>query len=135
MQCPNCGATVQSGSRFCNNCGYALPQSAVPPPPAAYNPPPAYARPGKDPSTALLIELVGTLFGFMGLGWMYAGYTQRGITLLVGWLLVAITCAVLTAFTVGIFACIWLPGQIIAAVISGLRVKEAVERDNRQSAL
>ena len=144
MRCPECGATIPENSRFCNSCGNALPepvpapQPTAPPvaaPPAVAGPPVTPAstmvKPAKDPSTALLIELVGTLFGFMGLGWIYAGYTSRGITLLVVWLLVVVVAVVISALTAGIFACLWLPAQIAAAVISGLQVKQAVERDKK----
>ena len=131
MRCPNCEASVEEGSRFCNNCGFAIAeQGPVPQPvPPGARPPVAYGKPAKDPNTALLIELVGTLFGFMGLGWLYAGYTNRGITALVLWLIVVVVATVISVFTGGFFACLWLPAQIAAAVISGMQVKQAVERD------
>jgi len=125
MNCPNCGATVPEGSGFCSKCGYDLR-------PRAAAPQSVYVKPAKDPSTALLIEMVGTFFGFMGLGWLYAGYTNRGIILLLVWLGVVIVAAIITVLTAGIFACLWLPAQIAAAVASGLKVKQAVEQDNRQ---
>lgn len=127
MQCPNCQVVLAEGSAFCNNCGYDLRPRAAAPPGAAV-PQRAYAQPVKDPSTAFLIEMIGTFFGFMGLGWIYAGHTNRGIVMLVVWLLVVITAAVITALTAGIFACIWLPVQVVAAVVSGLQVKKAVEQ-------
>ena len=145
MNCPNCEAPVPQGSRFCNNSGYALPAAMAAPHVSASRPPPVpqaprvpmaqpvRARPAKDPSTALVIELAGTLFGFMGLGWLYARYTNRGIMLLVGWFLVVGLAVVLSVVSAGIFAYLWLPGQIAAAVISGLQVKQAMDRDNVQS--
>ena len=133
MRCPNCEASVPDDSRFCNNCGFAMPeqgsiQQPVPQSPAA---PVTYAKPAKDPNIALLIELVGTLFGFMGLGWIYAGDTTHGIIALVLWLIVVIVSAVISILTGGFFACLWLPAQIVAAIISGLLVKQRVERDVR----
>jgi TM2 domain-containing membrane protein YozV len=140
MRCPNCEAAVPEGSRFCNNCGHSMPEpSAAPQPPGP--PPPvsqtttahmAYARPAKDPNSAMIIELVGTFFGLMGLGWLYAGHTNRGIIALVTWLVVVVVAALISVLTGGLFACLWLPAQIAAAVISALQVKQAVERDNRQ---
>ncbi len=46
-----------------------------------YNPAPAY----KDPNTAFLIELVGGILGFLGLGYFYVGKTNDGIIRLIGW--------------------------------------------------
>lgn len=160
MECPNCKAVVTPGNRFCSNCGHAVsPEAAAqataspaavelqaaPPAPAATIPQqsalqattPSRVAPqqanlprSKDPSTALVIELVGTLFGFMGLGWLYAGHTSPGIIALVAWLVVVIVAVVITVLTGGLFACLWLPVQVVAAIVSGLMVKQAVERDN-----
>jgi TM2 domain-containing membrane protein YozV len=78
----------------------------------------------------LVIELVGTFFGFMGLGWLYAGHTNRGIIALLVWLVVVAIAAVVSVLTGGLFACVWGPVQVIAAVVSGLQVKQAVEKEN-----
>lgn len=122
MQCPNCQAVLPDASSFCNNCGYDLrPRTAAPPG--------VYAQPAKDPNMAFLIELVGTLFGFMGLGWIYAGYTNKGVVMLIVWLLIVVVAAVISVLTAGIFACVWLPAQVIAAVVSASQVKQAVARD------
>jgi TM2 domain-containing membrane protein YozV len=129
MQCPNCEATISEGSGFCNNCGYDLrPRAAAPQSQQQV----VYVKAAKDPSTALLIEMVGAFFGLMGLGWLYAGYTNRGVILLLVWLGVVIVAAIVTALTAGIFACLWLPVQIAAAVVSGLMVKQAVEQDTQR---
>lgn len=131
MRCPNCEAVVAEGSRFCNNCGAAIVEQGPVPQPISpgTRTPVAYGKPAKDPNTALVIELVGTLFGFMGLGWLYAGYTNRGITALVIWLVVVVVATVISILTGGFFACLWFPAQIAAAIISGIQVKQAVERD------
>ena len=124
MHCPNCGTTVPAGNSFCHECGHDLRPRVA----ASQQ---AYAKPAKDPSVALLIELVGTLFGFMGFGWIYAGHTNQGIIRLLVWLGVVLVAAIITALTAGLFGCAWLPVQIVAAVVSGLQVKQAVERDNQ----
>jgi TM2 domain-containing membrane protein YozV len=122
MQCPNCQAVLPDASSFCNHCGYDLR-------PRAAAPAGMVAQPAKDPNTAFLIELVGTLFGFMGLGWIYAGYTNKGVIMLIVWLVVVVVAAVISVLTAGIFACVWLPAQVIAAVVSASQVKQAVVRD------
>ena len=45
---------------------------------------PPYAQPPKDPTVGLLLELIG-FFGFLGIGWIWAGETAVGIALLIGW--------------------------------------------------
>ncbi len=42
------------------------------------------AAPAKDPTTGLLLELIG-LFGFAGIGWLWAGETVIGLSLLIGY--------------------------------------------------
>lgn len=41
----------------------------------------------KDPNTAFLIELIGGLFGLLGLGYFYVGRTNDGILRLILWLI------------------------------------------------
>ncbi len=60
----------------------------------------------KDPSTAFLIELVGGFFGFLGLGYIYVGRTQEGVTRLVIWLLYLV-----------LSMCLW---TIVFATVIGL---------------
>jgi hypothetical protein len=63
------------------------PQAPVPPqlPP----PPPATAKLAapKDRGIAIILEVIGGLFGLLGMGWIYAGKTERGLVILVMWLL------------------------------------------------
>ena len=44
----------------------------------------AVAVPAKDPTTGLLLELIG-LIGFAGIGWLWAGETVIGLSLLIGY--------------------------------------------------
>ena len=43
--CPNCGATVPTGFKFCGHCGYSMPAGAPPPGPPPAAPPPPARRP------------------------------------------------------------------------------------------
>lgn len=54
-----------------------------------------YGPPPKDPSTGLLLELIG-FFGFSGIGWLWAGETAIGVALLLGfWAFLAIEIALM----------------------------------------
>jgi TM2 domain-containing membrane protein YozV len=39
----------------------------------------------KDPNTAMVIEIVAGYFGFLGIGYLYAGRTVAGLLRLFGW--------------------------------------------------
>jgi len=70
-----------------------------------------------DPNTAFLVEFLGGLFGFLGIGYIYVGRTNDGVLRLVLWLLydliAGITIAALVALIVG-FVCI--PFQLVIQV-------------------
>ena len=83
----------------------------------------------KDPQTAFLIELVGGLFGFLGFGYIYAGYTSDGVVRLLlfmfliwgGW----IVTALLTAILIGLcFIPVMLALQIGVPIWSGSELKK-----------
>ncbi len=134
MTCPRCGNSNPEGAKFCSSCGYALEQVEAPPPQPQYAPPSAPPPPSYGPgaedraveskaNTAMLIEIVGGLFGFLGLGNIYVGRTSTGIVLLIGWW-VFIAIEVLLMFVLVGF-CL-LPLNLIAPIFSGLRVRDYV---------
>ncbi|MBA2363462.1 MAG: zinc-ribbon domain-containing protein [Chloroflexia bacterium] len=59
--------------------GYVSPSPATP-----YGTPPAPPA-AKDPTTAFIVELIAGIFGFLGIGHIYAEQTTRGVVLLVCW--------------------------------------------------
>ena len=71
----------------------------------------------KDPNTVFLIELVGGLFGFLGLGYFYVGRMNDGAIRLILYLIYNIISAVIITFlsglTVGVAACVCVPLQLI----------------------
>lgn len=75
-------------------------------------PPTGYSTP-KDPDTAFLLELVGTFFGLLGLGYIYVGRTEEGILRLVGWIIYNfiawIIIIILISFVIG---CVCIPFQL-----------------------
>ena len=74
----------------------------------------------RDPFMALLLEIVGGFFGFLGIGWIYAGQPAVGILLLVGyWLLDWMIGLALAAVTLGAWCCVWPAQNLVFAAISG----------------
>ena len=87
----------------------------------------------KDPDTALLIELVGGLFGFLGLGHFYVGRTNDGLVRLLVWfvfLAVGWTAtALLSVILIGLL-CIPVMGvaQLGIPIWSALSLKSDLEK-------
>jgi hypothetical protein len=88
-------------------------------------PPPQQATAPKDPTTALMLELLGFL-GFLGIGHIYAGKTNRGIGLLIGWLVYLTASFVLTVCLVG---CFMFLAWLIVPPLSGIWVKNEMEKE------
>ena len=75
---------------------------------------------GRDPFVALLLEIVGGFFGFLGIGWIYAGQPVMGILLLLGyWLLDWIVGVTLAVVTFGAWCLVWPAQNLILGAISG----------------
>ncbi len=85
---------------------------------------------GRDPFVALVLEVVGGFFGFLGIGWIYAGRPVTGILLLLGyWLLdwvVGITLSVVTL--VGLWCFVWPAQNLIFGAVSGYLAYRWLER-------
>ena len=111
----------------------AIPQQSGPssPPPMPPNAQPQYNGPvygytqpvGPNPNTAYLVELIGGLFGFFGIGYMYAGKTSEGVVRLVIGIACNIIIGISAALTVGICAFIALPVYIVVAITSAGAIK------------
>ncbi len=90
------------------------PATAIPPAPAAL--PVAL----KDRSVALILEILPGLFGFLGIGWIYAGNVTVGVLALVGYLLFLGFELLVIVFTGGLAACCLLPLNLVAVAVSAL---------------
>lgn len=104
---------------------YGQPQYPPPPPPYGMGAAPA----PKGKSTALVLELLpGILFGLMGIGWMYAGKSDKGIWWLVGsigwWLIMG----VVGLLTIGI-GCLCFPLIWVAAGISAYQLNNQMKAE------
>jgi TM2 domain-containing membrane protein YozV len=71
----------------------------------------------KDPNTALLIEIVGGVFGLLGIGYIYAGRTNEGILRLALWLIyVAVAWVGITLLSAIIIGVVCIPVQLILQI-------------------
>jgi hypothetical protein len=93
----------------------------------------------RDSTVALLLELIGYL-GFLGIGHIYAGRTNRGIGLLIGWILYNILLVTLilpavalgSVFTCGLGCLLFIPIILFylgAPVGSGLWIKNELDKE------
>jgi hypothetical protein len=106
-----------------------MPASAAPPPyvpPTGNLTPPAggTATTQRDPQTAMLIEAIAGIFGFLGIGHLYAGRTNTGLALLIGWWVFLGIEFVLFAALIG---CLLLPLNIIVPIVSAIWVRNEVQ--------
>jgi TM2 domain-containing membrane protein YozV len=86
---------------------------------------------GRDPFVALLLEVVGGFFGFLGIGWIYAGRPVKGVVLLLGyWLLDWIVGLVLSFATLGVWCFIWPAQNLVLGAISGYLAYRWLERQD-----
>lgn len=147
--CRTCGTLNSAGATACRYCGTSLPSTPI------YHDPfrvrPVYpsggaARPQwpvqrqvapvatslpKDPSTGLLIELLPGFFGFLGIGYLWAGETALGIGLLIGYWLFWAFVGLGTLLSAGLllcfvpcFALLYFAAPIISAVLLQKRLRQ-----------
>jgi len=79
---------------------------------------PISARPLKDRSIALILEILPGLFGFLGFGWIYSGNTNTGVMWLVGLLVWDVIALIIVAATAGFGLCLTIPANIVLVAIS-----------------
>ncbi|MGD8245265.1 MAG: hypothetical protein PVI63_08740 [Anaerolineae bacterium] len=78
---------------------------------------------------ALLLELIGGFFGFLGIGWIYAGRSVSGIVLLISyWLLDWIVGLALVIATLGMWCCVWPAQNLLFGALSGYLVYRWLEQ-------
>ena len=140
--CRTCGSLNPTGSAFCQYCGASLPQVPAPRDPFRVAPrpvpppDPGALTPVKDPSTGLLIEMIPGFFGFLGIGYLWAGDIALGLVLLIGYWCFWAIVGVLTVLTLGLLLCFFpffLLLYFAAPVISALLLQKRLRQ--RQAAL
>ena len=83
----------------------------------------------RDPFVALLLEVAGGFFGFLGLGWIYAGRPALGLLLLIGCALPDwIVGLVLSSITLGAWCFVWPAQNLVLGAISGYLAYRWLER-------
>lgn len=83
----------------------------------------------RDPMVALLLELLGGFFGFLGIGWIYAGRTTLGVIVFAGyWVLDWVIGLTLAVVTFGAWCCIWPAQNLLFGALSGYLVYRWLER-------
>ena len=73
----------------------------------------------------LLLELLGYV-GFLGIGHIWAGKTNRGVALLVGYWIYLVLSWILVILLVG---CLMLLASLAIPLISGFYLKNEMERE------
>ncbi len=80
------------------------------------------------PSTPVIVEVIGGLFGFYGIGWLVGGYTFTGILLVLGSLVLAGLWAVVTVATVGVGLFCVIPANLAILLTSTLTLNARLKR-------
>lgn len=94
----------------------------------------------KDPNMAMVIEILAGYFGFLGIGYLYAGRTAAGLLRLFGWwafltlvILSPLGLLFLDDFSAVLCLLCLIPIMLAVPVISGLMLKHSMEDDKRRS--
>ena len=90
------------------------------------------AAPKKDRSLAIVLEVVPGLFGLLGIGWIYSGFTSAGIAWLVGFLIWNIIALVICIFTVGVGCLCTLPVNLVVLVASVMALNSQIQNHSEQ---
>lgn len=82
----------------------------------------------QTPSTPVIVEVLGGLFGFYGIGWLVGGYVATGTFLLLGSLLLAGLWAIVTIATVGVGLFCIIPIDLAILLGSTLTLNSRLKR-------
>jgi hypothetical protein len=91
-----------------------------------------FTSPKKDRSLAIVLEVVPGLFGLLGIGWIYSGFTSAGIAWLVGFLIWNIIALVICIFTVGVGCLCTLPVNLVVLIASVMALNSQIQDHSEQ---
>lgn len=84
----------------------------------------------KNPNIAMLIEVVFGIFGFLGIGYIYAGWRRDGFQRLIGWWVINFLVGMFIERAIGPYSALfdismllWWLGQFGVPIISGRQLK------------
>jgi len=87
-----------------------------------------FSAPKKDRSLAIILEVVPGLVGFLGIGWIYSGFTNIGIAWLVGFLIWNIIALVISFSTFFLGCLCMLPINLIALIVSVITLNSQIQK-------
>jgi hypothetical protein len=91
-----------------------------------------FPSPKKDRNQAIILEVVPGVFGFLGIGWIYSGYTTAGIAWLVGFLIWNMIALTICFFTFGLGCFCTLPINLIVLIASVVALNSQIQNHTEQ---
>jgi hypothetical protein len=84
----------------------------------------------RDPNVVMLLEVGGSIFGILGLGWIYAGRPVLGVALLVGYLILDWVVGLsLSVVTLGLWCLVWPAQNLLFGALSGYLARRWIEEN------
>jgi hypothetical protein len=80
----------------------------------------------------MVIEIIFGIFGALGMGWLYAGNITVGVIAFVGYLIWLGVELLVTSVTLGFAACLFIPLNLVIAIVSGIKARDYVRNTGAQ---
>lgn len=81
----------------------------------------------KNQDTAFLLELIGGIVGFLGIGYLYSGLTQAGVIRLVGLWIVLLVLGTIASLSIGsLILPVLFVLNIVLAYVSAKDLKQSI---------
>ena len=79
-------------------------------------------------TTALWLEIIFGFFSLLGIGHVYTGRIALGILLMIGWWAFIGIAGAISAATLGIAACCFVPLYIAVPILSGIQARTFMQK-------
>jgi hypothetical protein len=96
--------------------------------PGYYQPMAPMAQQQDNSTLAIVLEVIGGLFGIYGIGWLVAGFTSTGLFLLIGGIVWVVIAIVLSIVTLGLFALCIFPINLAVLITSTLLLNNKLKQ-------